>query len=189
MVEESVISCLEDSFSSGYTLVKRQQIVSTLVLDVATVDQCFLVSLTSILFFLNFLCSSLLFIFNYFIFNYKIINLQCCVVFWIWRNSTDEPIWGIGIGTLTRQETQAWSLGQEDALEKGMASHYSILAWRTLWTEETWWATIHKDARARHELATKPLPSLTYTLPWVNSIARRKLLYNPGSSDPCSVTI
>ena len=34
------------------------------------------------------------------------------------------------------QETQVQSLGQEDALEKGMATHPSILAWRTPWTEE-----------------------------------------------------
>ena len=33
------------------------------------------------------------------------------------------------------QETQVRSLGQEDPLEKGMATHSSILAWRTLWTE------------------------------------------------------
>ena len=35
------------------------------------------------------------------------------------------------------QETQVQSLGQEDPLEKGMASHSSILAWRIPWTEET----------------------------------------------------
>ena len=34
------------------------------------------------------------------------------------------------------QETQVQSLGQEDPLEKGMATHFSILAWRMLWTEE-----------------------------------------------------
>ena len=34
------------------------------------------------------------------------------------------------------QETWVWSLGQEDPLEKGMATHYSILAWRIPWTEE-----------------------------------------------------
>ena len=28
------------------------------------------------------------------------------------------------------QETQVQSLGQEDSLEKGMATHFSILAWR-----------------------------------------------------------
>ena len=33
-------------------------------------------------------------------------------------------------------ETWVQSLGQEDPLEKGMATHSSILAWRILWTEE-----------------------------------------------------
>ena len=31
---------------------------------------------------------------------------------------------------------QVWSLGQEDSLEKGTATHSSILAWRIPWTEE-----------------------------------------------------
>ena len=35
------------------------------------------------------------------------------------------------------QETWIWSLGQEDPLEKGLATHSSILAWRIPWTEET----------------------------------------------------
>ena len=34
-------------------------------------------------------------------------------------------------------ETQIRSLGQEDPLEKGMATHCGILAWRILWTEES----------------------------------------------------
>ena len=34
------------------------------------------------------------------------------------------------------QETQVQSLGQEDTLEKGMATHSSILAWRIPWTEK-----------------------------------------------------
>ena len=34
------------------------------------------------------------------------------------------------------QETWVRSLGQEDALEKEMATHSHILAWRILWTEE-----------------------------------------------------
>ena len=34
------------------------------------------------------------------------------------------------------QETQVQSLGQEDPLEKEMATHYSILAWKIPWTEE-----------------------------------------------------
>ena len=36
----------------------------------------------------------------------------------------------------TVQETWVQSLGQEDPLEKGMATHSSILAWRIPWTEE-----------------------------------------------------
>ena len=35
-----------------------------------------------------------------------------------------------------RQETWVVSVGQEDALEKGMATYSSILAWRITWTEE-----------------------------------------------------
>ena len=34
------------------------------------------------------------------------------------------------------QESWAQSLGQEDPLEKGMATHSSILVWRIPWTEE-----------------------------------------------------
>ena len=34
------------------------------------------------------------------------------------------------------QETQVQSLGLENPLEKGMATHSSLLAWKILWTEE-----------------------------------------------------
>ena len=34
------------------------------------------------------------------------------------------------------QKTQVQSLGQEEPLEEGVATHSSILAWRILWTEE-----------------------------------------------------
>ena len=36
----------------------------------------------------------------------------------------------------TMQETRLRSLGREEPPEKGMATHSSILAWRTPWTEE-----------------------------------------------------
>ena len=36
----------------------------------------------------------------------------------------------------TRWETGVRSLGQEDPLEKGMAPHSSILAWKIPWMEE-----------------------------------------------------
>ena len=35
------------------------------------------------------------------------------------------------------QRTCIRSLGQEDSLEKGMATHSSILAWKISWTEES----------------------------------------------------
>ena len=34
------------------------------------------------------------------------------------------------------QETRVPTLGQKDPLEKEMATHFTILAWRTPWTEE-----------------------------------------------------
>ena len=40
------------------------------------------------------------------------------------------------------QETHVQSLGQEDPLEKGMATHSSILAW-TFMDREAWWAKVH----------------------------------------------
>ena len=41
------------------------------------------------------------------------------------------------------QETQVQSLGQEDILEKGMATHSSMLAWRIPRTEDPGWLTVH----------------------------------------------
>ena len=40
------------------------------------------------------------------------------------------------------QETQVRSLCREDPLEKEMAAHSNILAWRIPRTEEPWWATV-----------------------------------------------
>ena len=41
------------------------------------------------------------------------------------------------------QETRVQSLGREDLLEKEMAAHCSILAWKIPWTEEPRGATVH----------------------------------------------
>ena len=41
----------------------------------------------------------------------------------------------VGKNLHAMQETQVQSLGQEDLLEKGMAIHFSILAWRIPWTD------------------------------------------------------
>ena len=44
---------------------------------------------------------------------------------------------------LAMQETWVQSLGQEDPLEKGMATHSSILAWRIPMDRGAWQATVH----------------------------------------------
>ena len=51
------------------------------------------------------------------------------------------PLMGFPGGSVVKNlptmlEAQVQSLGQEEALEKGMAMHSSILAWRIPWTEE-----------------------------------------------------
>ena len=38
--------------------------------------------------------------------------------------------------------------GWEDALKKGMATHFSILAWKIPWTEDFWRATVHGIAKS-----------------------------------------
>ena len=48
------------------------------------------------------------------------------------------------------QETQVQALGQEDALEKGMATHSSILVWRIPWTEEPGGLQSMESQRVRH---------------------------------------
>ena len=50
------------------------------------------------------------------------------------------------------RETQDRSLGQEDPLEKIMATHSSILAWRIPWTREARQATVHGVAKSRTRL-------------------------------------
>ena len=46
---------------------------------------------------------------------------------------------------LANQETQVQFLGQEDPLEKEMATHSRVLAWEILWREET---AVHRAAKS-----------------------------------------
>ena len=48
------------------------------------------------------------------------------------------------------QETRVQSLGQADPLEKGMATHSSILAWRLPWTEKPGGLQSMGSQRVRH---------------------------------------
>ena len=54
------------------------------------------------------------------------------------------------------QDTWVQFLGQEDPLEKEMATHSSILTWRIPWTKEPGRAPVHGLIRVRHDLVTKP---------------------------------
>ena len=52
------------------------------------------------------------------------------------------------------QETQVSSLGWEDPLEKGMAIHFTILAWKVPWTEEPGGLQSVGSKRVRHNWVT-----------------------------------
>ena len=50
----------------------------------------------------------------------------------------------------TMQETWVRSLGREGPLEKEMATHSSILAWKIPWTEEPGWLLSTGSQKVRH---------------------------------------
>ena len=56
---------------------------------------------------------------------------------------------------LAKQEMQVWSLGREDPLEKGMATHFSTLAWEIPWTEEPGGPQFTGPQRFGHDRVTK----------------------------------
>ena len=64
--------------------------------------------------------------------------------------------WGFPVAQTVKhlpamRETQVQSLGQEDPLEKEMATHYSTLAWRIPWTEEPGGLQSMGSQRVRHD--------------------------------------
>ena len=63
------------------------------------------------------------------------------------------------------QETRVQSLGHEDPLEKGMATHCSILAWRIPWTEEPGGLQSMGSQKVGQDFATN-----TFTFPVVHSL-------------------
>ena len=70
----------------------------------------------------------------------------------------------------TMRETQVQFLGREDPLEKEMATHYSILAWKIPWTEDPGRLQSMGSQRVRHDWVT----SLHFTL-WSNYSTRMYL--------------
>ena len=53
------------------------------------------------------------------------------------------------------QELHVQSLGQEDPLEEGMATHSNFLAWEIPWTEKPGWLQSLGLQRVGHDLRTK----------------------------------
>ena len=53
-----------------------------------------------------------------------------------WKKGKGFPGGSIGKESACNAGDQVQSLGGEDALEKGVATHSSIFAWRIPWTEE-----------------------------------------------------
>ena len=49
-------------------------------------------------------------------------------------------------------KAQVLSLGREDPLEKEMATHSSVLAWKIPWDGEAWQATVHRVTKSQTQL-------------------------------------
>ena len=81
------------------------------------------------------------------------------------------------------QETWAWSLGQENPLEKGMATHSSILAWRIPWTEEPGSLQSMGLQRVRHDCR----PTV-YTLPSLLLLVRLSCVYLTDPPPNCELS-
>ena len=64
------------------------------------------------------------------------------------------------------QETRVLSLGQEDPLEKGMATHSNVLAWRILWTEEPGGLQSMGSQRVERDLEITTRPEYWSRLPF-----------------------
>ena len=84
------------------------------------------------------------------------------------------------------QETQVLSLGWEDILKKGMATHFSILAWRIPWTEEPGRLQSMGSQRVRHDWATNTftLPHYAWLLFLSSSLCRNVSLFERPPADP-----
>ena len=59
------------------------------------------------------------------------------------------------------QETWVWSLGWKDPLEKEMATHSCIFAWRIPWTEEPGGLQSIGSQKVWHDLATEHTGTLS----------------------------
>ena len=97
--------------------------------------------------FVSFLSWSLCFwiLYTFFFLNWKVIDIKSYTylmytTWWFWEQIYTMRASLVVIrvkNPLAMQETQVWSLGQEDPLEKRMSTYSSILAWRIPCAEES----------------------------------------------------
>ena len=67
--------------------------------------------------------------------------------------------------SITIKNLQFWSLGWQDHLEEGMATHSSLLAWRILWTEEPVGQHSTGLQKSRTQLSRHPYTGIQMGLP------------------------
>ena len=79
-----------------------------------------------------------------------------------------ELPWWLSKELPAMQETRVLSPGQEDPLEKEMATHSSILAWRILWTEKPGWLQSMGWQRVGHDWVTNT--SYNWSVGFINTI-------------------
>ena len=63
------------------------------------------------------------------------------------------PKWLSGKESTSMKKPQVRSLGWEDPLQEGMATHFSILAWRLSMDRGAWCATVHGVAKSQTRLS------------------------------------
>ena len=87
-------------------------------------------------------------------------GLVCCSPWGCKESDTTEQLNWTELVTQTVKnlpampETWVWSLGQEDPLEKEMATHFSTLAWKISWPEEPSGLQSMGSRRVRHDWPT-----------------------------------
>ena len=103
---------------------------------------------------------------------------------WVCANSRSSLVARMVKSLPTVRETQVWSLGQKDPLEKEMATHSSILAWKIPWTEELGKLQSMGLQRVTHDWATsleqilgdsKEQGSIACCSPWGSQRVRHDL--------------
>ena len=82
-----------------------------------------------------------------------------------------------------------WSLGPKDPLETGMATHFTVLAWRIPWTEEPGGLQSMGSQRVRHDWSNLAYMHIQYSMVWIQpnflfySITTRHLKWVLSSFD------